>query len=401
MTSARFRARALLALLLFVAWTGIVRLGIAEGSRHAVWTTQPFGWWPEHIDALDGSNNLELSIRAGFASGGMLGSSTTGTTTDYGDPANINGSRFVTGIEAGRVTSMSAYVAAPVDAAPHNQFELAIYEDNRGAPGRLLARSERGTLNADQWNTVPIDTVLAPRTPYWLLYNNNGSHETVNNLTFAPLTADPLDAVIRVPRSGRLRSVAYAVSVLGSPGAAALAALGIAAWVGRKRPVFALLVAAGLVASAGFEWALKEAVFAPYATYPSGHALRATFLAVAVVALAPRRVVRVAAWTLAVAVGLGAIHPNRHYSEEVIGGALAGWAFGSAALAVAFALEPGERRVWLHRRAHAETRRSAEVYRPPLRPVRLSPASEASLGRRCGYDRRLGERRRSAPVQVH
>lgn len=141
-------ARALVGLALLVAWTAIVRIGISEGSRHTVWAAQRFGSWPASFHALAGSANVALSLHATYDSGGTLGWTTVGTATDFGDPQNINGSRFVTGTVAGRVRSMSVHVAAPVDPPPHDRFELAIYADDRARqvncwPKALAARSPR------------------------------------------------------------------------------------------------------------------------------------------------------------------------------------------------------------------------------------------------------------------
>ena len=371
----RYRTRAIIGLLLFVAWTGVVRRGISQGSRHAVWRAQSFGSWPVSMGPLEGSDNMELSIRAGYRTGGLLGSSSTGTTTDYGDSSSINGSRFVTGTDAGTVTSMSVYVAAPVDTPPYNQFELAIYADSHGSPDTLLGRSARGTLTADAWNTVPLTLALTPRTPYWLVYNNNGTHDAVNNATFLPLVADPLDSAIRSPRSASVSQIASLLTVLGSPAVAALVTLFVALWIGSEHPVLAGLLCAGLAAGMLLELALKHTLFFPYATYPSGHALRVTFLATSIVVITSRRIVRVAVPLLAVLVSLSAVHRNNHYSEEVIGGALAGWALASVVVAVAGALAERQAR------------------------ERLSEGG--SLGRRSGDDRRRRDRRgRPEPVRA-
>ena len=81
------------------------------------------------------------------------------------------------------VSSISAYVSN-VDAAPHNQFSLAIYTNSGGAPGVLLAKTATGTLAANSWNTLPISATLAANTSYWLICNTNGSNSAVNNLYY-------------------------------------------------------------------------------------------------------------------------------------------------------------------------------------------------------------------------
>jgi hypothetical protein len=71
-----------------------------------------------------------------------------------------------------------------VDAAPHNQYSVAIYSDNNGAPGALLAQSSTGTLAANSWNTLPISATLQANTAYWLVYNANGSNTSVDDLRY-------------------------------------------------------------------------------------------------------------------------------------------------------------------------------------------------------------------------
>ena len=199
---------AVLLLTLFVLWTAIVRLGITDGSRNSVWIVRPFGEWPSTVEEVSGTSDIQLSVFAAYDAEpsdagpddpvpAMVGRPTLGTTVDSGDSNSINGSRFVTGIRAGAVTSLSIYVAAPVDRAPNDQFELAIYDDERGAPHAVLAVSERGTLRADAWNAVAIDANLEPHTAYWFMYNTNGTTDGLNNTVYATVPAAPLDDLIR------------------------------------------------------------------------------------------------------------------------------------------------------------------------------------------------------------
>src|SRR2546428_6478330 len=46
----------------------------------------------------------------------------------------------------GMVSSMSVFVASPVSASPNNQFQVAIYADNNGTPGALIASSVSQTI---------------------------------------------------------------------------------------------------------------------------------------------------------------------------------------------------------------------------------------------------------------
>ncbi|MFG3056062.1 Ig-like domain-containing protein [Kitasatospora sp. NPDC048239] len=112
-----------------------------------------------------------------------LGSTAVGPSTDTGDSGYLNASRYVTGPAGGTVSAVSVYVDA-VDAAPANQYQVAVYRDNAGSPGALLASSGSATLTADSWNTVPLTAALAANTPYWLAYNSNGGSAAVNNLRY-------------------------------------------------------------------------------------------------------------------------------------------------------------------------------------------------------------------------
>ncbi|MEU1421940.1 Ig-like domain-containing protein [Kitasatospora sp. NPDC005751] len=114
-----------------------------------------------------------------------LGSTAVGPSTDSGDSNHLNASRYVTGAAGGTVSSVSVYVGA-VDAAPNNRFQAALYRDNGGSPGALLAGSATATLTADSWNTVPLTADLTANTAYWLAYNSNGGSAAVNNLRYSP-----------------------------------------------------------------------------------------------------------------------------------------------------------------------------------------------------------------------
>src|SRR3989442_1569637 len=84
----------------------------------------------------------------------------------------------------GMVSSMSVFVASPVSASPNNQFQVAIYADNNGMPGALIASSVSQTIVPDAWNTVPISAPVAANAYYWLAYNTNGLAANTNNLRY-------------------------------------------------------------------------------------------------------------------------------------------------------------------------------------------------------------------------
>jgi membrane-associated phospholipid phosphatase len=324
---------AAVALLLFVIWSLVVRIGLSGGSRRSAFVAHPFGSWPAAVGSLGGAGDLRFSVYVTYGANETLGSTTPGSTDDTGDAGNINGSRFVTGSTAGEARSISVYVAGPVDASPRDQFQAAIYTDAKGAPGSLLASSATGRLTTASWNTVPIAGRLRAGTPYWLLYNTNGASSAVNNMAYTSAATDPLDRVIRAPRSDWVRHAAVALATLANPGSAALLALCLVLWLGRKRWRAGMSIAVAFGLALLLEAVLKYSVFYPFESYPSGHAIRAVFLAASLSQLTRRRGSAVAGWLAALLVCLAVVYSEGHFAEEVIGGALAGWALASGVTA--------------------------------------------------------------------
>ncbi|WP_406203916.1 Ig-like domain-containing protein [Kitasatospora sp. NBC_01560] len=147
--------------------------------------------WRRRIAGLLAALSTAAALAAGpgaapaAAATATLGSTTAGPSTDSGDSHYLNASRYVTGAAGGTVSSISVYVGA-VDAAPADQFQAAVYRDNGGSPGALLATSASARLTANSWNTVPLTAALSANTPYWLAYNSNGGGPAVNNLHYSP-----------------------------------------------------------------------------------------------------------------------------------------------------------------------------------------------------------------------
>jgi hypothetical protein len=79
---------------------------------------------------------------------------------------------------------MSVYVGAVDSQSTSRQYQVAIYTNNAGRPGTLVARSANGTLVANAWNTVALSAALQASTSYWLLYNTNGRSTSVNNMYY-------------------------------------------------------------------------------------------------------------------------------------------------------------------------------------------------------------------------
>jgi membrane-associated phospholipid phosphatase len=342
----RLLLQAVTAVMLFAILTVIVRIGINDGSRESAWIVRPFGDWPEDVHDVQGTSDLQFSIfatytptdattRLGGAVPDMVGRAAMGPVVDSLDSDNINGSRFTTGSRAGALSSISAYVAAPVDESPNDQFQLAIYEDAGGAPSHLLATTASGRLVPDAWNTVAIHALLQPSTSYWLMYNTNGTTGAVNNLTYVRVVGTPLDNAIRSHRTDRLVRLADRTTAAGAliPTAVAIIVLSLVA--ARRSPRAGAVLLVGFLLANFVTWVLKETTFDPYASYPSGHAMRATYLAVAFCFVVTWRGARLVAALFVALIAVASVYSGGHYSEEVIGGVLLGWATATAAKALA------------------------------------------------------------------
>ena len=109
-----------------------------------------------------------------------LGNTTIGSVVDTSDSNSLDGTRFTMPSASGTSQSMSVYVGN-IDSSPNNQYQMAIYNDNNGTPGTLVAQTASGTLTANSWNTLPISAALQANTNYWLMYNTNGTNGEVNN----------------------------------------------------------------------------------------------------------------------------------------------------------------------------------------------------------------------------
>jgi hypothetical protein len=342
--NSRLLVLAVAALLLFGAWTSVTRYGISHGSRESAWIDRRFGDWPEEVQDVFATFDIQLSIFATYASTkatseepgaipDLFGRPVIGTTVDGDDSQNIYGSRFTTGIRAGRLASISVFVAAPVDEPPHDQFQLAIYGDSRGVPGRRLATTESGRLVPDAWNTLPISAEVAPRTSYWLMYNSNGTNVAVNNTTYTAVAGNPIDLAIRSHQPARPSLLADRLTApadMRPMVAGIVLTAGLFAATGRPRAGIVLLV--GFVLALLAAGAVRAHLFDPY-SYPSGHALRSTYVAIAFCFAVPSRFVRLAAGLFVVVVSLASVHTGGHYTEEVLGGVLLAWTIAFAAMA--------------------------------------------------------------------
>jgi hypothetical protein len=141
------------------------------------------------IRLLLGALTIALAVMGMPAAAATLGNSVAGVTSDSGDSNYLNGSKFTMPSTGGTVASLSVFVGS-VGASPGNQYQLAIYTDSGGQPSALLAVSATGTLIANSWNTLPVAARLQANTPYWLMYNTNGTSVSVNNMTYGGAGTD-------------------------------------------------------------------------------------------------------------------------------------------------------------------------------------------------------------------
>jgi Domain of unknown function (DUF1929)/Bacterial Ig domain/Kelch motif len=130
------------------------------------------------------AKTLKIVAAAPPPSSTTLGLTSKGSILDSGNSNYLNGSKVQTS-NGGGIVSMSVYIGNIDTATNSRQYQLAIYNDNAGRPGTLLARTTTsGTLTANAWNTLPLNAALQPNTTYWLMYNSNGRTASVNNMYF-------------------------------------------------------------------------------------------------------------------------------------------------------------------------------------------------------------------------
>ena len=113
----------------------------------------------------------------------ILGNSGVGSSLDSGSSNSLNGSKINVGPTGVNLTSIGVRVGS-VDTSPNNRYQLAVYTNNNGVPGTLVAQSASGTLVPNDWNTLPVSATLQPNTSYWLMYNTNGRTSAVNNMYY-------------------------------------------------------------------------------------------------------------------------------------------------------------------------------------------------------------------------
>jgi hypothetical protein len=152
-------------------------------TGQGVYSSAPvmFGTWAATAPAVT-IGNLVYSLFATFGSV-AVGSTTIGSSLDSGDSNAMNGSRIRTS-SGGQIASMSVYVGTVDSLLANRLYQVAIYTDNAGRPGTLLARSATGTLAGNAWNTLAVSASLQSSTNYWLMFNTNGRSSMVNNMRY-------------------------------------------------------------------------------------------------------------------------------------------------------------------------------------------------------------------------
>ncbi len=176
-------------------YRGGVQVGTTTSTSYSSTGLSPSTSYSFTVAAYDGTGNVSGQSAPASAttlsaiSGNILGYATVGAITDTDNSNVLNAFRFQMPNTNGSATSISAYVGGPVSLPPNNQYQLAIYSDNNGVPGSLIASTQSGTLVAGSWNTMPISAALSANTAYWLVYNSNGSSASENNLKMDPGTA--------------------------------------------------------------------------------------------------------------------------------------------------------------------------------------------------------------------
>lgn len=115
-----------------------------------------------------------------------LGNTTPGSLSAAG-PNVLGATRFVMPNESGTLTSMSVYFTTAA-AAPNNLFQVAVYADNGGVPGSLVAASSTQAIVANSWNTASVSGSLNANATYWLALNTNGNSNANYNSAAANTT---------------------------------------------------------------------------------------------------------------------------------------------------------------------------------------------------------------------
>ena len=126
---------------------------------------------------------VEPKSQLGAAAGvveAILGNNVIGTQTDDSNRNALSAFPF-TMTEDGTAISMSVYIAK---AEAGSQYSLAIYADNAGNPGDLVASGPNQSVSSTGWYTLPIAANLKANTTYWLTFNTTANISGNNVLSY-------------------------------------------------------------------------------------------------------------------------------------------------------------------------------------------------------------------------
>lgn len=101
-----------------------------------------------------------------------LGYNTIGTTETAS--TRVLGSKWTEGSSGVHYTDAFVYIGT--DASLGQDLEVAIYSDEGGVPGSLVAQSDTlATLTQESWNNLTIDFTSAANATYWILFQVDGN----------------------------------------------------------------------------------------------------------------------------------------------------------------------------------------------------------------------------------
>ena len=334
-------ARAGIVLLVaFVAWSAFTEVRVRLAGKPVVYAFRAFGTWPEEYGRVVGSLtwnwSMYLEVEASAEPGAQpdrLGNPTAGEVLDHSNSNGLGANRIRTSSLGGRAVRAWIYTPGPIDEPPNDRFEMGLYADAGGAPGRLVALTPTGSLTSG-WNSLPIEAELAANSTYWLVYNTNATSIHRNNPTYTPLP-DAIDTQVRNLKSPLMDRLTERANYLGGahPSVAITLALLLVTLV-RHRSL-ALTMLGGIAMGLLVVLAIKGTLSLPYGSYPSGHVFRAAFVAIWLVVLVRSWWAGVAGLVAVGTIGFSVIYAGGHDMPEVIGGALLGTAMGCLAAALA------------------------------------------------------------------
>src|SRR5437773_821398 len=173
---------------LTTTWSKVSGLGtVTFGNANALSTTASFsaaGTYSLRLTASDtalsSTSDVTITVNPALAVV-VFGYAVQGAAIGATMSNTVSATRYQMAGQNGTVTSMSAFIASPVSAPPNTQFQVAIYADNNGAPGAVVASSGSQAIVADAWHTVPISAPVAATAYYVLSYTTNVLAADSNN----------------------------------------------------------------------------------------------------------------------------------------------------------------------------------------------------------------------------